>query len=69
MVEVSRSGAVRSMISWRNVQQNTARNARIIDDTVVCRTCSYCATDLEVTDWNPWASPRATSPGEHSQPY
>ena len=26
------------MISWRNVQQNTARNARIIDNMVICRT-------------------------------
>jgi hypothetical protein len=26
------------MISWRNVQQNTARNDRIIDNMVICRT-------------------------------
>ena len=26
------------MISWCNVQQNTARNARIIDNIVICRT-------------------------------
>jgi hypothetical protein len=38
MVEVSRSGAVRSMISWRNVQQSTDRIARTIDNVVVCRT-------------------------------
>jgi hypothetical protein len=38
MVEVSRSGAIRSVISWRNVQQNTARNARPIGNAAVCRT-------------------------------
>jgi hypothetical protein len=38
MVEVSRSGAVRSMIFWRNVQRNTARIARAIDNAAVCRT-------------------------------
>jgi hypothetical protein len=38
IVELSRSGAVRSVVSWRNVHQNTARNARIIDNMVICRT-------------------------------
>ena len=40
MVEVSRSGAVRSMISWRNVQENAdriARAARIPIDTPIRR--------------------------------
>jgi hypothetical protein len=30
MVKVSRSGAVRTMISWRNVQQSTDRIARTL---------------------------------------
>jgi hypothetical protein len=38
MVEVSRSGAVRSMISWRNVQQSTDRIARTLINAPVCRT-------------------------------
>jgi hypothetical protein len=38
MVEVSRSEAVRSMISWCNVQLNGARTTRIIDNMVICRT-------------------------------
>jgi hypothetical protein len=37
MVEVRRSGAVRSMISWRNVQQSTDRIARIVFNVAVCR--------------------------------
>ena len=43
MVEVSRSGAVRSMISWSNVQQNTARidrTVRIPIDTPIRRNFS-----------------------------
>jgi hypothetical protein len=38
MVEVSRSGAVRSMISRHKIQQNTARIARTIGNVAVCRT-------------------------------
>jgi hypothetical protein len=38
MVEVSRSGAVRSIISWRNVQQNTDRIARSVVNVAICRT-------------------------------
>jgi hypothetical protein len=38
MVEVSRSGAARRMISRHKIQQNTARNDRIIDNMVICRT-------------------------------
>ena len=38
MVEVSRSGAVRTMISWRNVQQSSDRIARTLINAPVCRT-------------------------------
>lgn len=38
MVEGSRSGAVRSMIRWRNVQLNAARIARTVFNMVICRT-------------------------------
>jgi hypothetical protein len=38
MVEVSRSGAVRTMISWRNVQQSTDCIARTIGYAAFCRT-------------------------------
>jgi hypothetical protein len=37
MVEVSRSGAVRSMIFWRNGQLNTARIACTAMNVVICR--------------------------------
>jgi hypothetical protein len=37
MIEVSRPGAVRTMISWRNVQQSSDRIARIILNVTVCR--------------------------------
>ncbi len=38
MVKVSRSGAVRTMISWRNVQQSTDRIARTLLNAPFCRT-------------------------------
>ena len=38
MVEGSRSGAVRDMIRWRNVQLNAARIARTVFNMVICRT-------------------------------
>ena len=38
MVDVSRSEAVRSMISWRHVQQNTARIDHTTGIAAVCRT-------------------------------
>jgi hypothetical protein len=37
MDEVSRSGVVRSVISWRNVQQNTVRIARTARKVLISR--------------------------------
>jgi len=49
MVVVSRSGAVRSKISWRNVQQDTARIARTVGNLAICR-AFLRATLREVID-------------------
>jgi hypothetical protein len=38
MVEVSRSGAAKSMISYHKIQRNTARIARTVFIVAVCRT-------------------------------
>ena len=66
MVEVSRSGAVRNMISWRNVQQNTARNDRIIDNMVICGTFMRSVFFIAITRGDGYidCSPQITTADE-----